>query len=151
MPVGYFYFNRVSAHVVTGSVNSVGMKSYVAIIVGLVALMQLMAFGLAPVMFPLLLPQYTASINAVLWVMFALYPVALNILLSTRLIVANKEVVWVKICLFALLVNLLGNGLLIPRLGVQGAIYIKLLTEVVITCLALWALSRARMERGLQV
>ena len=151
MPVGYFYFNRLSAQADIGSVSSAGMWRYAMVILGLVALMQLMAFGLAPVMFPLLLPQYTASINAVLWVMFALYPVALNILLSTRLIVANKEVVWAKICFFALLVNLLGNGLLIPRLGVQGAIYIKLLTEVVITCLALWALSRARMERGLQV
>jgi len=151
MPVGYFYFNRVSAHVVTGSVNSVGMKSYVAIIVGLVALMQLVTFLLAPVIFPLLLPQYTDSINTVLWVMFALYPVALNILLSTRLIVANKEVVWAKICLIALLVNLLGNCLLIPRLGIQGAIYIKLLTELLITCLAFWVLSRDKMERGLQI
>ena len=130
MPVGYFYFNRV---------NQLGIGQHVSVwpalirLMALVIVMQTAVWLLAPITFPLWVPKYTDSISTIVLVMFSLYPVAVNILLSSLLIAHSKEQLYAKICLIALLFNLVANFIFIPMLALDGAIWVKFFTELVIT------------------
>lgn len=135
MPIGYFYFNALSKK--NNGIEGLNLKKYLFPMLGLVVCAHFGILLLAPIIFPIVIPNYTSSINSVLLIIFSLYPVAINILLSSQLIFENKEVAYAKICFFALGFNLILNALLIPNLEIQGVLLTKFLTECLITLLLL--------------
>jgi O-antigen/teichoic acid export membrane protein len=136
IPIGYFYFNRLADPSLSAVKKPLGLISrYLMVMAGLIVLMHGLVFYLAPLLFPLLIPQYVNSIETVSLVMFSLYPVAVNILLSSQLIAVNKERVYAKICFLALLFNIISNSLLIPWIEVHGVLLSKFLTELLIMLL----------------
>lgn len=130
MPVGYFYFNRVN---LAGLDKPVAVMPSLLRLLALVVLMQGAVWLLAPVIFPLWVPKYTDSITTIVLMMFSLYPVAVNILLSSLLIAHSKERRYAKICLAALVFNIIANGVAMPNFGLEGAIAVKFFTEALIT------------------
>jgi O-antigen/teichoic acid export membrane protein len=147
MPIGYFYFNRLNRI----DPQQRAQLSIIPMLMVLFTMLVLMQGGfawLAPMVFPLMAPKYVESINVVLWVMCSLYPVAVNILLSSQLIVANKERLYAKICFVALLFNLIANGVLIPSIGLNSVITVKFLTELLIMLLLLYVCRSKAMNRS---
>ncbi|NQZ11387.1 MAG: hypothetical protein HRT35_29900 [Algicola sp.] len=136
MPIGYFYFNRLN-RVEPQQRAQVSIMPMLMVLFTLLVLMHGGFAWLAPKLFPYMAPKYVDSISVVLWVMCSLYPVAVNILLSSQLIVANKERLYAKICFVALLFNLIANGVLIPSLGLTAVMAVKFLTELLIMVLLL--------------
>jgi len=139
MPIGYFYFNDLSKQDNTLNINDkkIKLKNYLPPMVLIVAFAHIIIFFLAPIVFPILIPKYTASITTVLFMMFSLYPVVLNILLSSKLIVENKETVYARICFFALIFNVLSNIMLIPYFELNGVLFTKFMTELFISLMLL--------------
>jgi O-antigen/teichoic acid export membrane protein len=80
--------------------------------------------------------DYLGSFELVTWNLVALYPLAVNIILSNYLIVNHQERGYMKVCFIALLVNIIANTLLIPLWSVQGAVVARILTELFL-CLSL--------------
>lgn len=135
MPIGYFYFNALSKK--NNGIEGLNLKKYFLPMLGIIVCTHLGILLLAPIIFPVVIPNYTSSINTVLLIIFSLYPVAINILLSSLLIFENKEVLYAKICFTALVFNLILNALLIPNFEIQGVLLTKFLTECFITLLLL--------------
>jgi O-antigen/teichoic acid export membrane protein len=144
MPIGYFYFNRLN-RVEPQQRAKISIMPMLMLLLTLLVLMHGGFAWLAPILFPYMAPKYVESINVVFWVMCSLYPVAVNILLSSQLIVANKERIYAKICFVALLFNLVANFVFIPSIGLNAAIVIKFLTESLIMLLLL-AVCRSMMS-----
>ncbi len=134
MPIGYFYFNRLN-RVEPEQRAQVSIMPMLLVLLTMLIFMHCGFAWLAPIVFPYMVPKYVESINVVLWVMCSLYPVAVNILLSSQLIVANKERLYAKICFIALLFNLIANGVFIPTIGLGAVIAVKFLTELLIMLL----------------
>ncbi|MFT5164173.1 MAG: O-antigen/teichoic acid export membrane protein [Alteromonadaceae bacterium] len=147
MPIGYFYLNRLN-------LVEPEQRSHVSILPMLMVLLTLLVLmhggfaWLAPMVFPYAAPKYVESINVVLWVMCSLYPVAVNILLSSQLIVANKERTYAKICFIALLFNLIANSVLIPSMGLTAVMAVKFLTELLIMLLLLLVCRSTAMNQS---
>ena len=139
LPLGYFYFNRLGRNQGSSDrvVSTAETIKYLSLMFGLIGLMHACVWFFAPLIFPLMIPQYTASINVVLLVMFSLYPVAANVLLSSQLIIANNEATYVKVSIIALFFNILVNSSLIPVIGLNGVILAKFFTELLITVMLL--------------
>jgi len=135
MPIGYFYFNALSKK--NNGIEGLNLKKYLFPMLGIVVCAHLGVLLLAPIIFPVVIPNYSSSINTVLLIIFSLYPVAINILLSSQLIFENKEVLYAKVCFTALVFNLILNALLIPNFEIQGVLLTKFLTECFITLLLL--------------
>jgi len=136
MPIGYFYFNGLSNQGNGKSdkpIKKYTIKSYLLPMLLIVFSIQLGVFFLAPIVFPWVIPKYVSSINSVLLMIFALYPVVVNILLSSKLIFENREFVYAKICFIALIFNVIINLLLIPYWHVEGVLVTKFLTELLIS------------------
>jgi O-antigen/teichoic acid export membrane protein len=67
---------------------------------------------------------------------------ALNYALTHQLILWEGHVTYAIVCAAALVVNVGGNVVLIPRLGISGAAWATILTELVVTLGCVWGLSR---------
>ncbi len=74
------------------------------------------------------------------WLLFALLPVALGSVFLTAVIAAGRMRAALGIAALALAVNLVGNALLVPQLGAEGAALVTLLTEGTVALAALFVL-----------
>jgi O-antigen/teichoic acid export membrane protein len=133
MPIGYFYFNSLSKNYLDVTIQTI--KNYLFVMLIIVFSIHVGIYFLAPIIFPMIIPEYTSSISSVLLIMFSLYPVCFNILLSSRLIFDNKEVVFAKICFAALIFNFAVNIVFIPYFDIYAVLIIKFMTEILISLL----------------
>ena len=140
-PIGYFFFNQYAERIRSeklgvGSIDR-SVLSYVAALIGLVVLGQGIWWLVGEWLLGTMFSKYAGSFELVLFSLTALYPVVLNIILSSYLILHHKEKRYVAICLVGLAANLIGNTILIPQWDVYGAIYSRIITESVMTVLLL--------------
>ena len=139
-PIGYFFFNRYAKQFKDNKVPFCFVLNMVlkfcTVMFGIILLGHMLWLLVGRNLLLLMFPDYLGSFELVIWNLFALYPLAVNIILSNYLIVNHQERGYMKVCFIALLVNIIANTLLIPLWSVQGAVVTRILTELFL-CLSL--------------
>ena len=87
-------------------------------------------------------PGFEAAGPSLRWLLLALLAVALGSAFLTAVIAAGRSRAALGIALAALAVNLVGNALLVPELGAEGAALVTLATESTVALAALLVLVR---------
>ncbi len=85
-------------------------------------------------------PGFDAAAPSLRWLLAALAMVFPGAVFLTALLAAGRSRAALGVTALALLVNLAGNALLVPRSGAEGAALVTLLTESTVTFASLFAL-----------
>lgn len=132
-PIGYFFFNRLATLAQRRDFEFSLLPKLAAKYVFFLLLIVIMGHCIwgfwGDFLLQSLFPKYLQSYKLVLFNLFVLYPIAINIILSSYLLLKHRELDYVYICLTALFISLIGNYAAIPHWGVYGAITIKIVTE----------------------
>lgn len=139
-PIGYFFFNQYAKElrdekIVASNRGNVSILRYIALLVSLVALGQLLWMFIGQWLLVTMFEKYLNSYEIILALLTTLYPLVINLIVSSYMILQHKEKQYMKICFIGLAVNVMFNLLLIPLLEVYGAVYSRLLTETSMTLL----------------
>ncbi|GEA07038.1 hypothetical protein KUL42_17990 [Alteromonas sp. KUL42] len=139
-PIGYFFFNQYAKElrgekIVANNRGNVSILRYIALLVSLVALGQLLWMFIGQWLLVTMFEKYLNSYEIILALLTTLYPLVINLIVSSYMILQHKEKQYMKICFIGLAVNVMFNLLLIPLLEVYGAVYSRLLTETSMTLL----------------
>lgn len=112
------------------------------LVLGFAALAGALSAAGAPLLGLLFGAPFEAAAASLAWLSLALVAVALGAVFLTALIAAGRARAALGVATLALVVNLIGNALLVPRLGAEGAAVTTLLTESSVALAAGLALAR---------
>lgn len=130
-PLAYLFFNRYNQ-----ALNQLSLKQtlipFALAAVGVGAGILLLWYGVGQAVLGWMFPRYIDSFDLSLYLMLALIPMGLSMLLSHALFATHRESVYVKICAMGFAVCLGMNLILIPTAGVLGAAWARVATELVI-------------------
>lgn len=136
MPVGYLFFNRISA---TGNTPDNRLTLLVfSVSASFAAVTVLLGWSiLGPKLLDVFFSNYASSNLITATLLWALLPWGGALLLSYWLIAADKEYLVARVFFIGLGSHLLFNAVLIPLCGVHGAAYARVVTECLIACMLL--------------
>ncbi|TPH17063.1 hypothetical protein [Litorilituus lipolyticus] len=148
-PISYFFFNQLA-----GSLNGHNQKfqltllvKYIGLMLGVVSLGIILWKIIGTNLLELFFPQYVSATDKVTLLLLVLFPVSVNYILSSYLILLNKEKSYVLVCFFALFMYLLISVIFIPQAEVYGVISARFVAEISITlmlALLTWQTKGAR-------
>lgn len=147
IPLAYLYFNRLNQ--ATAAMAHL-TRQFGTLLGVLVTGLLLGWWWLGAPFLQWMFPHY-AQAHGLIFLMFScLIPMALNALLSYALFAIHQERRYVKICALALISATVLMNLLIPTLGIEGAVLARLLTECLISLGLLITVYRMRaaFKRG---
>jgi O-antigen/teichoic acid export membrane protein len=128
-PISYFFFNRFAKRQTEVVRDEALILKYAVAMVILVLTGQICWLGGGELILSWVFPQYVDSNSLINLFLFALYPVAINYILSSTVILSNNELPYAKLCGCAFLVYLLVSIVLVPEMEAEGAIVSRIITE----------------------
>ncbi|MCC2606107.1 oligosaccharide flippase family protein [Planctobacterium marinum] len=138
-PISYFFFNQLASRFsLTNSTDSGFVFRYILILLGLVALGQLIWSNIGLQFLAYFAASYVSSFHNISLFLWALYPLAINLILSSLLIQWNSETSYASVCIAGLLFYLVVSFLLVPAFGSVGAIYSRIGVECFLTIMLLF-------------
>lgn len=149
-PLGFFFFNQ-SAKLMreTKKRNNNGvtkaLSKYVVILISLAALGHLTWYLTGQWLLVTMFNKYLDSYELILFLLFTLYPLVANIILSNFMILQHSEKHYMVICFVGLATNLVFNISLLTSWGVYGAIFSRFVTEAIMVLLIIVYLKRVRL------
>lgn len=155
-PIGYFFFNRVArelgrTEIANHCATSHGEKGaaliikYITVLVLIAALGQLTWYVAGRWILSTMFASYIGSFNLIHLLMFTLFPLVANIILSNFMILKNRERSYMAICFVGLGVSSIMNLLCIPTWDVYGAILSRFVTELTMVMLLAMYLIRMKL------
>ena len=91
---------------------------------------------------------FTAATTSLRWLLLATLAVYLGAPFVTAVVATGRTTAVLSISALGLVVNLVGNSLLVPRLGMEGAAIATLATELTVAASALFVLVRLGARLG---
>lgn len=149
-PLGFFFFNQ-SAKLMreTKNRNNNGviktLSKYVVILISFAALGHLIWYLIGQWLLETMFSKYLDSYELILFLLFTLYPLVANIILSNFMILQHSEKHYMVICFVGLATNLVFNISLLSSWGVHGAIFSRFVTEAIMVLLIIVYLKRVRL------
>lgn len=143
-PVSYFFFNRFSKSLTNRVYGFSLLLKYSLVMFALVFLGQLAWSYLGNSILETFFPKYDDVYDMISLFIWALYPISVNYLLSSYLILKNREVSYAVICFVALIFFLSGTYTMIPIFEEWGVIYSRLSIEVFVCVLLAFLVYRTR-------
>lgn len=133
-PISYFFFNSIAEKLklqMSGQYSL--MIKYSACLLSLVIIGQISWHFLGDLFLACFASQYLESGENISLFIWALYPLVVNLILSSYLILRDAETSYGIACSVGLLCYLLVAWVLIPDFGTRGAIYSRLIVESLLT------------------
>ena len=147
-PLAYLFFNRINAQSSTVS-RAATLRPFVAGAALMSALILVGWWWVGSFFLEAMFPNYSGAFGIAFWLLSALFPMAVNMLISHWLFADHKERIYARICACALVLCLALNLLLIPLQGAMGAAWSRGLTELAISGLLLayfWFARRRKLD-----
>jgi len=147
-PLAYLFFNRINAQSSAIS-RALTLRPFLAGAAIMSALILVGWWWLGSVLLETMFPNYLGSFGITFWLLLALFPMAVNMLLSHWLFADHKERIYARICACALVLCFGLNLWLIPLQGAVGAAWSRGLTELGILGLLLayfWFVRRRQLD-----
>lgn len=140
-PISYFFFNQFASRYTHTNATDLGFVfRYVMAILSLVAVGQFLWFLTGQHFLAYFAASYVSSFNNISLFLWALYPLAINLILSSLLIQRNSETSYALVCILGLLFYLVVSFFLVPVFGSIGTIYSRIGVECFLTIMLLFTL-----------
>ena len=145
-PLAYLFFNLYNSALNQRTLNQTLMPFALGVVSIGGAILALW-YGVGQEILAWFFPRYIESFEVSLYLMLALIPMGLSMLLSHALFATHRESVYLKICAFGFAACLGANVLFIPLAGTAGAAWARVVTEVLILVLLVLYFRLARLQR----
>lgn len=147
-PISYFFFNQYAknreARNQEGGNAHKSVFKYIVILTGLAAVGHFTWYVGGEWLLAAMFNKYIDSFEITLFLLFSLYPLVANIILSNYMILKHKEKNYMMICFLGLMVSVLLNALFIPLWEINGAVISRIVTEAIIVLLLFVYFRRSR-------
>lgn len=136
-PISYFFFNSYATSQTTNNIGINMLIKYAMVMFGVVLIGHVTWLFFGSALLAMFFPQYSEAYDLIVFYLWALYPISLNYLLSSYLILNDKEIVYALTCGFILILFVVGCSYLVQHYQEWGILYGRLSIEFVLSFILL--------------